>query len=394
VAACDASQGAITNPACVFYDVTAGSSAQPCKVSGYSTKQAGSLPSSTCSTTGGSGSDATGIMAISGTQAYAAGPGFDIASGLGSINAAALVGSFVSSPAPSGLSASVSGQTATLTWTADASAASFDVYQGTAPGAVSASAVQANVTGTSTAVSGLQFGQEYVFAITGVSSAGVISPRSNTVDVTTVPAAPTGVTVTAPGTTSLNLAWTASAGATSYSLFEGTTSGGEGTTAVETGLSGTSASLTSLTPGKQYFFTVVAVDAGGSSMPSAEAGGTTIASPPTGLAASAGNASVSLSWAASAGATGYNVYEGTTSSGEGTTPVQSGVSGTSVTVSGLSNGKVYYFTVAAVDAGGISAPSGQVSATPAAPKGGGGAVDWLALAGLGALLGARARRTA
>jgi fibronectin type 3 domain-containing protein len=390
-AACDASQGAITNSACVFYDVTTGSSAQPCNVSGYSTNAAGSSPLSTCVTESG---DKTGIMEIGGVQSYAAGTGFDIASGLGSINASALIASFVSSPAPSGLSASVSGQTATLTWTADASAASYDVYQGTAPGSVSSSPVQANMTGTSATVSGLQFGQEYVFAIAAVSSGGVISPRSSTVDVTTVPAAPSGVSVAAVGTTagSLNLGWNASTGATSYSIFEGTTAGGEGKTAVETGLSGTSASLTSLTPGKQYFFTVVAVDAGGSSMASMEASGTTIASPPTGLAASGGNASVSLSWTASAGATGYNVYEGTTSSGEGATPVQSGVSGTSVNIGGLTNGKVYYFTVAAVDAGGVSAPSSQANATPAAPKGGGGALDWLALAGLAALLGARTRR--
>jgi subtilase family serine protease len=390
-AACDASQGAITNSACVFYDVTAGSSAQPCKVSSYTSNPTIESFTSTCGTENG---DKTGIMEIGGVQSYAAGTGFDIASGLGSINASALIASFVSSPAPSGLSASVSGQTATLTWTADASAASYDVYQGTAPGSVSSSPVQANLTGTSATVSGLQFGQEYVFAIAAVSSSGVISPRSSTVDVTTVPAAPSGVSVVAMGTTagSLNVGWNASTGATSYSIFEGTTSGGEGTTAVQTGLSGTSASLTSLTPGKQYFFTVVAVDAGGSSMASVEASGTTIASPPTGFAASGGNASVSLSWTASAGATGYNVYEGTTSSGEGTTPVQSGVSGTSVNIGGLTNGKVYYFTVAAVDAGGVSAPSGQANATPAAPKGGGGALDWLALAGLAALLGARTRR--
>ena len=65
-------------------------------------------------------------------------------------------------------------------------------------------------------------------------------------------------------------------------------------------------------------------------MASAEASGTTIANPPTGFMASAGNGSVSLSWSASSGATSYNVYEGTTSSGEGAQPVQSGVSGTSV----------------------------------------------------------------
>jgi subtilase family serine protease len=392
-AACDASQGAITNAACVFYDVTAGSSAQPCKVSGYSTNSAESSPASTC---GASGSDTTGIMEIGGAQSYVAGTGFDIASGLGSINASALIASVASVPVPSGLTASLSGQTATLTWTADTSATSYNVYQGTAPGPVASSPVQANVTGTSTAVSGLQKGQEYVFAITAVSSSGVISLRSNTVDVTTVPAAPSGVTVTAPSATagSLSLSWAASTGATSYSVFEGTTSGGEGTTAVQTGLSGTSTSFMSLTPGKQYFFTVVAVDAGGSSVASAEASGTTIASPPTGFAASGGNASVSLSWTASAGATSYNVYEGTTSSGEGTAPVQAGVSGTSVSIGGLSNGKKYYFTVAAVDAGGVSAASGEASATPAAPKGGGGAMDWLAVAGLTALLGARARRRA
>jgi hypothetical protein len=73
-------------------------------------------------------------------------------------------------------------------------------------------------------------------------------------------------------------------------------------------------------------------------------------------------------------------------------PVQSGVSGTSVSIGGLANGKAYYFTVAAVDAGGVSTPSGEASATPAAPKGGGGTMDWLALAGLAALLRARVGR--
>jgi subtilase family serine protease len=390
--ACDASQGAITNPACVFYDVTAGSSAQPCKVSTYIAASAGTLPAGTC---GKEGSDANGIMEIGGVPSYAAGSGFDVASGLGSINASALVASFVSSPAPTGLSASASGQSATLTWTAAAGAASYDVYQGTAPGPVSYPPVQSNVSGTSATVSGLQFGQQYVFAIAAVSSSGVISPRSNTVAVTTVPAAPSGLTAAPPGATAgaLTITWTASAGATSYSLFEGTTSGGEGTTAVMSGLTAPSATLTNLTPGKQYFFTVVAVGAGGSSMASAEVTGTTVASPPTGVAATAGNGSVSLTWTASAGATGYDVYEGTTAGGEGTQPLQSGVSGTSVTLSGLSNGKMYYFTVASADAGGVSAPSAEASATPAAPKsGGGGALDWLALGGLTALFGARTLR--
>jgi subtilase family serine protease len=392
-AACDGSQGAITSAACVFYDVTAGSSAQPCEVSTYNTDAAGSAPASTCGT---QGSDATGIMEIGGVQSYAAGTGFDVASGLGSINAAALVASFVSFPAPSGLAVRANGQTATLTWTADTAAVSYNLYQGTAPGSVSPTPVQANVVGTSARVSGLKSGQEYVFAIAAVAASGAISPRSSPVDVTTVPAAPTGLTVAVPAATvgALNLAWTASSGATSYSVFEGTASGGEGATAVKTGLTGTSAALTGLSPGKHYFFTVAAVDAGGSSNASAEASGTTIASPPTALAASAGNGSVSLSWTASAGAASYDVYEGTTASGEGAQPIQSGISASSVSIGGLNNGKKYYFTVAAVDAGGVSAPSAEASATPAAPKSGGGAMDWSALVGLAALLVARGRRPA
>lgn len=398
LATCDASQGAITSAACIFYDVTSGSSAQPCSVADYATSQDApepqSSPQSTCAT---QGNDANGIMELSGVQSYAAGAGFDLASGLGSINAAALVAAFQSTPAPSGLSASLTGQTVTLTWDSDASAGEgYDVYQGTGSGPVSSTPVQVNVTGTSTTVSGLQLGQEYVFAVTAVSSSGIVSPRSNTVAVTLVPAAPTNVAVTAPIATpgSLVLAWMGSAGATSYNVFEGTSSGGEGTTPVQTGVSGTSVTLASLTPGKQYFFTVVAVDAAGDSTASAEASGTTIASPPAGLSASAGNGAVTLTWSASTGATSYDVYEGTASGGEGTQPVQSGVSGTSATIGGLTNGKTYYFTVAAVDAGGVSQPSGQASAAPVAPKsGGGGAMDWLALGTLAALASARARRS-
>jgi hypothetical protein len=93
---------------------------------------------------------------------------------------------------------------------------------------------------------------------------------------------------------------------------------------------------------------------------------------PTGVTASAGNAQVALAWSASSGATSYNLYQGTSAGGEGATAVQTAISGTSVTVTGLTNGTAYYFTVAAVNANGTSAASSEVSATPAAPSGGGG----------------------
>ncbi|HTV96948.1 MAG TPA: fibronectin type III domain-containing protein [Steroidobacteraceae bacterium] len=383
VSACDASQGAISS-ACVFYDVTSGSSAQPCSVAHYSASASGSAPASTCASDGG---DATGVMQIAGVQSYAAASGFDLASGLGSINVAALVSNFQAASAPSGLAVSVSGNSATLTWTADGNATlGYDIYQGS--GTVSSSPIQQNVSGTSATVTGLQFGQSYVFAIAAVSSSGV-SARSAPVGATIVPAAPTGVTVSASSAGSLTLAWTASGGASSYNLFEGTSSGAEGTTPAVSGVSGTSSTITGLSSGQQYFFTVVALDAGGASAPSAQANGTVVPAAPTGLSATAGNGSVSLTWSAATGASSYEVFQGSTSGGEGTTAVKTGVSGTTATLSGLSNGTKYYFTVAAVDAGGASAQSSEANATPVAPKGGGGSMDWLALGLLAGLLSFR-----
>jgi regulation of enolase protein 1 (concanavalin A-like superfamily) len=83
---------------------------------------------------------------------------------------------------------------------------------------------------------------------------------------------------------------------------------------------------------------------------------------PTGLAATAGNAQISLSWSASSGATSYNVKRATTSGGTYTTVASP--TGTSYTNTGLTNGTTYYYVVSAVNTGGQSANSAQVSATP------------------------------
>lgn len=87
---------------------------------------------------------------------------------------------------------------------------------------------------------------------------------------------------------------------------------------------------------------------------------------PTGVFASAGNASNSISWTASSGATSYNIYWSTTS-GAGTSGTKiTGVS-SAYTHTGLTNGTTYYYVVTAVYAGGESAGSTQVSAMPHTP---------------------------
>jgi hypothetical protein len=83
------------------------------------------------------------------------------------------------------------------------------------------------------------------------------------------------------------------------------------------------------------------------------------------VTATPGNAQVSLSWNASAGATSYNVKRGTASGGPYTTV--SSPTATNYTDTNVTNGTTYYYVVSAVNANGESANSSEVSATPLAP---------------------------
>ena len=89
---------------------------------------------------------------------------------------------------------------------------------------------------------------------------------------------------------------------------------------------------------------------------------------PTGLTATAGNAQVALTWSAASGATAYNVKRSTTNGGPYSN-VQTNVTGTSFTNTGLTNGTTYYYVVTAVNASGESPVSTQAQGTPSAPTG-------------------------
>ena len=87
---------------------------------------------------------------------------------------------------------------------------------------------------------------------------------------------------------------------------------------------------------------------------------------PTNLTAAASSSSqINLNWMASAGATAYSVYRGTTS---GFTPsssnqVTSGWSPTSFSDTGLTPATTYYYILKATSSTGVSGPSNQASAT-------------------------------
>ena len=131
--------------------------------------------------------------------------------------------------------------------------------------------------------------------------------------------------------------------------------------------------MSGLTNGTEYFFTVEATNGGGSSGPSSEVHATPeppAPAAPSGVSASAGNGSASVSWSSDSGATSYKVFEATSPGGEsygGAAACTASAPTDTCTVNGLTNGTEYYFTVEAANGGGSSGPSSEVHATPEAP---------------------------
>ena len=86
---------------------------------------------------------------------------------------------------------------------------------------------------------------------------------------------------------------------------------------------------------------------------------------PTGLTASAGDATVGLVWEASSTAASYRIKRA--SGGGAYVEIAGGVQATSYLDSSVTNGVTYSYVVVAVNAGGNSADSNVVMATPVAP---------------------------
>src|SRR5271156_4899654 len=179
-----------------------------------------------------------------------------------------------------------------------------------------------------------------------------------------VPAVPAGLAA-APGSAQVTLSWAASSGATGYNVQRSTTTGGPYTQISTTTV--TNFTDTGLTNGTKYFYVISAFNSVGQSANSSEVNATPAPlapTTPTGLAATAGNAQVSLTWNASSAATSYHVKRSTSSGAE----MQiSAPASNSFIDTGVTNGTKYFYVVSAVDSGGESANSSEVNATPAAP---------------------------
>jgi fibronectin type 3 domain-containing protein len=290
------------------------------------------------------------------------------------------------SPAPTGLTATAGNTQAALSWTASPGAVSYNVYRGLTSGGEGTMPVATGITATSFTDTGLTNGTTFYYQVTAVDSASASPPdpageSAPSTEVSALPqqqpppAPPATITPTA-GNGQVSLSWTASAGATSYNVYRGTSPGGELAAPLASGVTARSFTDTGLTNGTTYYYQVSAVSSFGEGGKSAEVSATPQQppppAPPATVTPTAGNGQVLLTWSSSAGAASYNVYRGTSSGGELAAPMANGVTSTSFTDTGLTNGTTYYYQVTAVSSFGEGARSGEVSATPQSGTGSGG----------------------
>ncbi len=203
-----------------------------------------------------------------------------------------------------------------------------------------------------------------MFALGGCGGGGDGGSGSSTP--TPPPASPTGVIATAT-TGQATVSWTAVAGATSYNLYYSATAGVTKANATNSviNVTGTTTMASNLIDGTPYYFIVTAVNASGESTASSEVSATPLARP-KGIVVTAGNGQVTVSWAAVAGATAYNIYYSTASGQETTASgfkFPNAMSPPQV-IPGLTNDTTYYFVVTAVNDSAESIVSSEKYATP------------------------------
>ena len=234
-------------------------------------------------------------------------------------------------------------------------------------------------TSQSLTITGLTNGTAYVIRVYARNAIGYGAlPSDNSAPVTpaTVPGSPTGVAAVR-GNSSLAVTWTAPASnggsaITDYLVKYSSNSGATFTTFVRSASTVPSVTVTGLTNGTPYVFKVIAKNAVGISLPSANSAPVTpatVSSSPTLVVAKTGIAnSLAVTWIAPASTGGspitdYLVKYSSNSGATFTTFVRSASTVPSVTVTGLTNGTPYVFKVIAKNAVGISPPSANSAPT-------------------------------
>ncbi|MCL2525813.1 MAG: fibronectin type III domain-containing protein, partial [Coriobacteriia bacterium] len=278
--------------------------------------------------------------------------------------------------APVALTSAPSNQAVTLTWETPASnGATITAYQISNNNGTSWTTIDATST-PSFVFTGLTNGTSYTFDVRAVNIMGAGAAATVTDSPGMAPSAPLNVRATA-GDMQVTVTWSTPADSggrpiTAYDVYYMLSTDTTWTEFERFDTLATSEVVTGLTNGVDYLFAVRAVNEPfdeGEISNSAAATPRGVTTAPTDLAAIAGNEQVALSWTAPADDNGspidsYLITYWPVDDPGSVVDVSTATTATAFTVTGLTNGVQYAFTVAASNAAGDSAASAEVTATP------------------------------
>ena len=241
----------------------------------------------------------------------------------------------------------------------------YEIWAGVTNNPANAGKHGADVSGTSTTLTGLDNGTTYYVWLRAKNNIGTGNFSAMASGIPSVfdaiPLAPLSAPSVSTGNTQLVVNWLAVEGAISYEIWMGTTI--NQTLAEKRGndVPSPSGTITGLTNGTTYYVWIKAKNNVGTSDFSPMASGKPIANMGA-VTLVSGNGQLTASWSTVVGADQYEVYYSTNNSIP-TIPAQT-VSTTTVTISGLANGTTYYVWVRGKNTTGAGSASTVVNGNP------------------------------
>ena len=276
--------------------------------------------------------------------------------------------------APTEVVATSGNARATVSWTAPISNGGAEITSYTVTSSPGAKTCMWTSGPLSCVVTTLTNGTSYTFTVvaTNVNGNSTASAASLAVIPSTVPGSPTGVSAV-KGDTQATVSWTApsSNGGSAITGYTVTSSVGSKTCTWTSGP--LSCTVTTLTNGTSYTFTVVASNVNGNSTvssPSTSVTPSTIPGIPTAVGAVKGDGRALITWTAPSSNGGSVITSYTVTSTPESKTCTWTTGSFSCIVNGLTNGSSYTFTVVATNVNGSSSPSSATAAvTPSTVPG-------------------------
>jgi len=269
--------------------------------------------------------------------------------------------------APTDVSATAAAASATVSWVAPAANGTSPITGYTVTASPGGAQVSVGAALTAATVAPLTNGTAYTFTVVATNAVGDSAPSapSNAVTPTAVPAPPTNVSAVVGTNGIVTISWTPPTDTGGLPLLSYTVSASPGPRAGTESAPATSMLMNAFTH-QPYTFTVVATNSLGSSAPSAPSNAVTPITPPdppTGVVATAGVGSATVTWTAPVNDNGAAITQYAVTTTPGFTRTFVDGSTTTATVTGLSH-KGYMFYVQAYNAAGYGNPGTSNSVTP------------------------------